>query len=113
MAQAQIGYLQVMEMLGALTGRHPSIVSLVMQTINLWKPHQDEAVKIYSEYLTASAKATSTMDTAGIVLELLALHPTFTPLLTHTLTMWQSHIVELCEAITETQSAATNAAKGG
>jgi hypothetical protein len=113
MAQTQVGYLQVIEMLGALTGRHPSIVALVMQTINLWKPHQDEAVKIYGEYLQSSAKATGTMDTAGIVLELLALHPTLAPLLTHTLTMWQSHVVELCEAITEIQSAANNAAKGG
>jgi hypothetical protein len=109
----QIGYLTIMGVIGSLTTRHPSIVSLAMQTVNLWKPHQDEAVKIYQEYLASSAKATGELDQVGIVLELMAAHPGVIPLLTHTLMMWQSHIIEACQAISEVQTAATNAAKGG
>jgi hypothetical protein len=109
----QIGYLTIMGVIGSLTTRHPSIVSLVMQTINLWKPHQDEAVKIYQEYLASSGKATGTLDQAGIALELMAAHPDVSSLLTHTLAMWQSHIVEACQAISEVQAAATAAARGG
>jgi len=105
-----IDYMEVMGTLGSIAGKHPQTTSLLMQTVGLWKDHQDEAMKIYGEYMEAVAKATGPLDKAGIAMQLVALHPNVSVLLLQTLAMWQSRIPDLIQVINDFQAASDAAA---
>ena len=106
-----IDYMEVMGVFGGLTARHPQTVSLILQTYNLWNNSSVELNKIYGEYNVAAAKATGPLDQAGIVMQLMAIHPSASALLKQTLTMWQTRIPDLLQIIDELQAASTAAAK--
>src|SRR6266581_2251063 len=105
-----IDYMEVMGTLGSIAGKHPQTTSLLMQTYSLW--NQPELVaKISSEYAKAAATAAGPLDQAGIVMQLVAMHPDVSKLLLQTLAMWQSRVPDLIQVITEFQVAASAAAK--
>lgn len=106
-----VEYLEVMGALGSIAAKHPQSTSLAMQTYSLWNSKLDEAKKIYDQYLQASAQATGTLDKAGVLMQLLAMHPDVSKLLLQTIAMWQTRIPDLIDIITEFQEASSEAYK--
>lgn len=106
-----IDYMEVLGIIGGLTARHPQSTSLIMQTYSLWNTNAAEINQVQAEYQRAAPQGSGPMDTAGIVLQIAAMHPKAAALLIQTLTMWQTRIPDLIQILQELQAAATEASK--
>jgi len=96
---------------GGEAAKHPQTTGLLMQTYSLWNNHSEELKKVLSEYQNTNAQAKGPIDTGGIVLQLMAMHPFAKDLLKQTLVMWQTRIPDLIQILDELQNAANEAAK--
>ena len=99
-----ISDFQVFGILGGLAAKHPSILSMGNQLIQLYKAHQDEVAKIYQEYISTTAgKELGPVQQAGVVLELMQLHPDAVPVLVQALGLLAPHIPELQQTLADLQ----------
>ncbi len=96
--------MQVMQILGGIAFNHPQIMSLFAQLKDTWTANQAYANKIGAEYQTAAAGATTEMQIAGVVLELMKAHPNAVPLIVRVLGMIAPHIAETQQTLTQVQS---------
>jgi len=106
-----VDYLEIIAAYSAITTAHPQTTSLLMQTYGLWNGKKDELQKIFADYQRSVPAATGTLDKVGIVMALMAMHPSVSALLTQTLAMWQTRIADLQQIIGEAQAHADAAAK--
>jgi hypothetical protein len=96
--------IQVMEIIGGLAVRHPSIMSAGSQLISIYNSHAIEINQIYNEYQVALQKGPGTLAQAGIALELMKAHPDVAPLVVQILGILAPHIPELQQTLAQLQT---------
>jgi hypothetical protein len=106
-----IDYMEVMEVFGTETAKHPATTKLIMDTKALWEQYPTMLQQVQAEYLRAKPQATGFFDQLGIILQIMALHPAAEPLVKQTLQMWDGHLGDLIHMLDEIQAAAVEANK--